>query len=350
MAERPFPDGAPRRRAGRERATDTSPHPAYTDVAAAATRVRGTAARTPLFRCAALDERVGARVYIKPENLQTTGSFKLRGAFNRIASLPAATRDQGVVAYSSGNHAQGVAAAARALGIPAIIVMPEDAPLAKVERTRALGAEIHRHARFFERRERIAADLAATRGATIVPPYDDPMVLAGQGTVGLDIFQDARALGEQLDAVYVCAGGGGLAAGIALAAEGVSPDTALFTCEPHGFDDHARSLALGERVRNEPGATSLCDGLMAPTPGALPFAVAKDRLAGGLAVSEDEICAAVACAFTTLKQVVEPSGAPALAAALTHGAPRNARAIAVVLTGGNVDPGLYRDLLARGGA
>jgi threonine dehydratase len=320
--------------------------PRYTDVAFAATRLGGVAVRTPLLTSPALDAAVGARVLIKPETLQRTGSFKFRGAYNRLTGLAAAGRRGGVVAYSSGNHAQGVAHAAQLLGIPAVVVMPSDAPRTKVERTRAYGAEIRQYERFFECRERIADEIAAERGATVVKPYDDPSIIAGQGTVGLEMIQQARAAGERLDAVLVCAGGGGLSAGTALACSALSPETAVYTVEPEGHEDHARSLAAGHRVSNANAPASICDALLAPTPGELTFAVNQPRLAGGLAVSDAEVKAAVRTAFATLKLVVEPSGGVALAAAMSGKLPRPAGTIGVVLSGGNVDAATYADIIA----
>ncbi|SDF80503.1 L-threonine ammonia-lyase [Limimonas halophila] len=326
-----------------------APHarlPSYTDVAFAAARLHGAAVRTPLLTNPALNAEVGAKVLIKPETLQRTGSFKFRGAYNRLTELGVTGARGGVVAYSSGNHAQGVAHAAQLLGIPAVVVMPADAPETKVERTRAYGAEIRQYERFFECRERIAEEIAAERGATVVKPYDDPAIIAGQGTVGLEMIQQARAAGERLDTVLVCAGGGGLSAGAALACSALSPATAVYTVEPEGHDDHARSLAAGHRVANADAPPSICDALLAPTPGALTFAVNESRLAGGLAVSDTEVRSAVRTAFASLKLVVEPSGAVALAAALTGKLGQPAGTIGVVLSGGNVDAGAYADTIA----
>jgi len=318
---------------------DTPLPPSYTDVTVAAARLRGVAVRTPLLTNPDLDAAVGARVLLKPETLQRTGSFKFRGAYNRLAGLAGA--GGGVVAYSSGNHAQGVAQAAQLLGMPAIMVMPADAPETKVARTRALGAEVRRYERFFECREAIAAEIAAERGATIVKPYDDPAIIAGQGTVGLELLQQAHAMGEHLDAVLVCAGGGGLAAGTTLACSALSPHTSVHTVEPAGHDDHARSLRSGHRVTNTDGPPSICDALLAPTPGALTFAVNRHRLAGGLAVTDPEVREAVRTAFASLKLVVEPSGAVALAAALHRRLPGKPATIGVVLSGGNVNPATH---------
>lgn len=329
-------------------AADPQRMPGYTDVAQAATRLRGVAVRTPLLTSPELDAHLGARVLVKPETLQRTGSFKFRGAYNRLSTLREGGAPGGVVAYSSGNHALGIAHAARLLGLPAIVVMPADAPETKREQTRAQGAEIRQYERFFACRERIAAELAAERGATVVKPYDDPAIIAGQGTVGLELLQQAHEAGENLDAILVCAGGGGLAAGAALACSALSPKTAVFTVEPAGHDDHARSLAAGRRVSNDTATEpSICDALLAPTPGELTFAVNRDRLAGGLSVSDSAVCQAVRFAFESLKLVVEPSGAVALAAALREEIPSRPATIGVILSGANVDPEAHADLVSR---
>ena len=316
------------------------------EVRAAAARIAGVAVRTPLLECAALDAHSGGRIFIKPEVLQRTGSFKFRGAWNRLSQLSASERRGGVVAWSSGNHAQGVAAAARMLGVPALIVMPSDAPRLKIERTRGFGAEIVLYDRLTEMREEIGARIAAERGAVVVRPYDDPGIIAGQGTVGIEIAEEASRLGVALDAVLVPAGGGGLAAGTALALGAAMPDAKVWCVEPQGFDDHARSLAAGRRLGNEAGATSFCDALLAPMPGELTFAINAAHLAGGLAVSDAEVAAAMRFAFEELKLVVEPGGAVALAAVLAGRYDAKGRSVALVLSGGNADPAAYARVLA----
>jgi threonine dehydratase len=320
--------------------------PTFADVEAAAARLAGWAVVTPLLEFPALDERVGGRVLIKPEVLQRTGSFKFRGAYNKIRQLPEAKRPAGVIAYSSGNHAQGVAAAARLLGVPATIVMPADAPAIKIENTRGHGAEVLLYDRYRDAREEVAARLVAERGASLVRPYDDPDIIAGQGTCGLEIARQAAALGQRLDAVLVCCGGGGLTAGVALALAELSPGTAIHTVEPAGFDDTARSLAAGRRVTNDPRASSICDALLAPTPGELTFAINRERVTGGLAVTEDETRAAMAYAFRHLKLVVEPGGAVALAAVLAGKIKTRGRTLALTLSGGNVDPDVFASVIA----
>lgn len=320
--------------------------PTFTDVTAAAKRLQGLAVRTPLLESPALNERVGGRVLLKAETLQRTGSFKFRGAYNRISQIPEAARAAGVVAYSSGNHAQGVAAAAALLGLPATIIMPSDAPAMKLANTRAYGAEIIPYERDSGFREDLAAEIAEKRGATIVPPYDDADVMAGQGTCGLEIAEQAAALGAQLDALLVCCGGGGLTAGCALAVAEQSPKTAIYTVEPKDFDDTRRSLAGGERVSNVEGGQSICDAMLTPTPGRLTFSINRRLATGGLAVSDAEVAEAMAFAYRTLKLVVEPGGAVALAAVLAKHLDARGKTVAVVLSGGNVDPQAYAEILA----
>lgn len=313
----------------------------FADIEAAAGRLAGKAVLTPLLENRQFNERVGGRVLLKPETLQVSGSFKFRGAYNRLSQLDAAQRRAGVVAWSSGNHAQGVAAAAAMLGVHATIVMPEDAPALKIANTRGYGAEVRLYDRWRESREEIAQGLAAERGAVAVPPYDDPHIIAGQGTAGLELARQAEALGAPLDAVLAPCSGGGLIAGVATAVKHLSPRTEIHSVEPAGLDDLARSLAVGERVRNAPDARSFCDALMAPTPGELTFPIHRALLAGGLSVTDAEVAQAMAYAFSVLKLVVEPGGAVALAAVLTGKLPTAGRAIAVVLSGGNVDPGTF---------
>ncbi len=315
--------------------------PVFADVEDAALRLRGLAVETPLLRADALDAACGARVWVKAEPLQRTGSFKFRGAYNRLSRLSGEQRRMGVVAFSSGNHAQGVAEAARLVGCPALIVMPSDAPRVKVEATRGLGAEVVFYDRFTESREAISARLADERGAVLVPSFDDPHIMAGQGTAGLEAARQLEAAGARADLAYMCVSGGGLVAGVALALEALSPSTAVWAAEPAGFDDHARSLAAGRRVRAEPGARSICDALLSPQPGELTWAVNGRLLKGGAVVSDDEALAAMAFAFRHLKLVVEPGGAVALAAALQRRPEAQGRTVLVVASGGNVDPELF---------
>jgi threonine dehydratase len=320
--------------------------PGFDDVRAAARRLEGHARRTPLLADTALDRLTGGRILLKLETLQHTGSFKFRGAWNRLVQLTATERGAGVVAFSSGNHAQGVAEAARRLGIHATIVMPSDAPRVKLQNTRDMGAEIVEYDRVHESREQIAATLAAERGATLVPSYDDPDIIAGQGTAGLEIAEQAAELGLTLDDVVVCCSGGGLTAGIAIAIAELAPKASVWTAEPEAYDDHRRSLAAGRRQRNETGAPqSFCDALLAPIPGELTFAINQPLLRGGLAVSDDEVRQAIVFAARTLKLVVEPGGAVALAAVLAGKLNVSGRTVAVTLSGGNIEDALLAELL-----
>jgi threonine dehydratase len=321
--------------------------PRFEDIAAAARRLAGHAVPTPLLESPALNARLGGRLLVKAEPLQRTGSFKFRGAFNALSQLDPQQRDAGVVAYSSGNHAQGVAAAAQLLGIRATIVMPADAPAIKVANTRGWGAEVVLYDRLAEDREAIARRIAAERGAAIIAPFDDARVMSGQGTVGIEIAQQARALGIRLDAVVVPCGGGGLTAGCALALGALCPGIAVHTAEPQGFDDTRRSLLAGERIANEPGARSICDALQVPMPGKLTFEINRRLVAGGIAVSDDEVLDAMAMAFAELKLVVEPGGATALAALLSGKLEAKGRAVAVVASGGNVDAATFTRALAQ---
>ena len=320
--------------------------PDFSDVRAAAKRIAGHARRTPLLAGTPLDELTGGRILLKLETLQHTGSFKFRGAWNRLAQLNEQQRAAGVVAFSSGNHAQGVAEAARRLGMRATIVMPSDAPRVKMQNTINMGAEVVQYDRAHESRERIAAKLAEERGATLVPSFDDPDIIAGQGTVGLEIAEQAAELGLVLDDVVVCCSGGGLTAGIALAMAQLAPQAAIWTAEPEAYDDHRRSLATGRRQRNEPGLPpSICDALLAPMPGELTFAINQPLLRGGLTASDDEIRHAIAFAARELKLVVEPGGAVALACVLAGKLGMRDRTVAVTLSGGNIDDALLAEIL-----
>ncbi|MEC3948882.1 threonine ammonia-lyase [Sphingobium sp. HWE2-09] len=326
---------------------DHSPVITIDDIIDAARRIAPAAVRTPLLENAALNDRCGRRVLLKFEGAQHTGSFKFRGAYNRLVQLDARERAAGVVAWSSGNHAQGVAAAAKRLGIAATIVMPTDAPAIKIANTRALGAEIVTYDRYTQSREQIAITLSQERGATLVPSFDDPWVIAGQGTVGLEILEQAAEAGADVGQILICCGGGGLTAGIATAVKARAPDVALYAVEPAGFDDTARSLASGVREDISPDARSICDALMAPSPGAMTFPINQSLLSGGLIVTDDQVRDAMRFAFSTLKLVVEPGGAVALAAMLSGLAPPCEGASVVILSGSNVDPALYAAIIGE---
>ncbi len=315
--------------------------PTYEDVLDAAGRLEGYTVKTPLIRSDVLDAAVGARVFIKAECLQRTGSFKFRGAYNRLCRLNADELTRGVVAFSSGNHAQGVASTAGLMGTPAVIVMPADAPKAKIEGTRALGGEVVLYDRRTQSREAIAAEIGRERRAVVVPAFEDFHVIAGQGTVGLEAAEQLRALGERADLLLAPASGGGLIGGIGLAFGALSPLTRLYAVEPEAYNDHALSLAAGRPVTVTPSEPSLLDALMAPAPGEMTFALNGKRLSGALGVSDDEALAAMAFAFRHLKLVLEPGGAAALAAVLAGKADMAGQTVLVVASGGNVDAEIY---------
>jgi threonine dehydratase len=321
-----------------------------TDIAlieAAATRLAGRARITPLLSSPTLDALAGRRLWVKAECLQHTGSFKFRGGWSAVSALPAETRARGVIAFSSGNHAQGVALAARLHGLPAVIVMPADAPAPKIDATRRLSAEVILYDRSRDDREAIGQTLAATRGLTLIRPFDDPQVIAGQGTTGLEIAAQAAAEGIATADVVTCCGGGGLAAGIALALQARAPGLRVRTAEPAGFDDMARSLATGQPQTNPATTGSICDAILTPAPGTLTLPILA-RLAGpGLTVTDDQALAAMALAFAHLRIVLEPGGAVALAAALFHPQSFDGPDVIAVASGGNVDPALFATALAR---
>ncbi len=320
--------------------------PTISDIHAAAARLSGVALRTPLLRSAQLDSITGARVFVKAECLQLTGSFKFRGAYNTASALPPERRSAGLVACSSGNHAQGVAEAARLLGMKSVIVMPLDAPQLKIDRTRRSGAQVILCDRETEDRDAIAARIVEETGAYFVHPYENPFVIAGQGTAGLEACADLHAQGATIDRVIVCCGGGGLTAGTALAVHEHFANAKIHSAEPAGFDDYARSLAKGERVGNERLGGSACDALLTPKPGELSFAINRNRLSTGFSVSDEEAFAAMRFAFNELKIVLEPGGAVSLAALLQQGRAFAGETVLIVASGGNVDAQLFSKALA----
>lgn len=334
------------RRYGSDMNIETRTLPTIADVEAAAKRIAGVAVRTPLINAPVLDARLNARVFLKAETLQRVGAFKFRGAYNKISSIPQDKRAGGVVAYSSGNHAQGVAAAAQLFNMPAVIVMPSDAPLAKRQRTAGYGAEIVLYDRDKEDRAAIARGIADKRGAVLVPPYDDPYIIAGQGTAGLEIVEDLAKLGLKPEIVIVGASGGGLAAGVALAIKSKVPEAVFYTAEPEGFDDTARSFRSGKRESNTRMSGTICDALMTPTPGELTFPITSKLIGQGVSASDEEVGKAVAFAFHELKLVVEPGGAIGLAALLAGKLEIKGKVVVAILSGGNIDPDLLCRLIA----
>jgi len=315
-------------------------------IRAAQTRLHGQARVTPLLWAPGLDAIAGRRVLVKAECLQLTGSFKFRGAWSAVSALPDAIRARGVIAFSSGNHAQGVALAAALHGVAALIIMPADAPAAKIDGTRALGAQVIAYDRATEDRDALGARLAAERGLSLIKPFDDAQVIAGQGTAGLEIAAQAAAFGVAQADVLVCCGGGGLSAGIALALADAAPGLRVRTVEPVGFDDMARSLASGVAQRNAAATGSVCDAILTPAPGLLTLPILSALAGPGLSVTDDQALAAMAAAFRHLRIVLEPGGAVALAAALWHGDAIAGDAVIAVASGGNVDPGTFARALA----
>ena len=316
-------------------------------IRAAAQRIQGHALRTPLLNSSFLDEIAGRRVWIKPECLQHTGSFKFRGAYSALSALDPGTRAKGVIAFSSGNHAQGVALAAKMHGTSAVIVMPSDAPQLKIINTRAYGAEVVLYDRETESRDEIGGSLSEERGLTLVKPFDQPQVIAGQGTTGLEIAEDANAMGIKNADVIVCCGGGGLTAGIALALEADAPTLCVRPAEPAGFDDVARSLIAGQIESNATKSGSICDAIITQQPGDITWPILKRLCGPALVISDDEALDAMAQAFLRLKLVAEPGGAAGLAAALYRRDEIESDNVIVTISGGNVDPAMFTRALER---
>ena len=311
----------------------------FEDVLDAAERLRGVANPTPVLQSRTLNEITGRNVYLKCENFQRAGAFKFRGAYNAISRLDEEARTRGVVAYSSGNHAQGIALSARLLGVPAVIVMPDDAPQVKVDATRGYGAEIV----FFDRQKVDGADyqhvVAAERGSVVIPPYDNPYIMAGQGTAALELLKTA----PEIDTLVVPIGGGGLIAGCAVAAKGFRPSIRIYGVETVGADDTKLSLAKGERVTVPPPET-IADGTRSQTPGELTFPVMQALLEDVLIVSDEQVLDALRFVVTRMKIVIEPSGAVPVAAAMAGLLPDDARNVGIVISGGNIDPSVLASL------
>lgn len=321
--------------------------PSVADIADAARLIESVAVRTPLVYVSALESTGAARVFLKPEILQRTGSFKFRGAYNTIARIPPEKRAAGVVAFSSGNHAQGVAAAAKLMGMKATIVMPADAPLIKRENTKKLGAEVVLYDRDKEDREQIGRRICGERGATLVPPYDHPHVIAGQGTIGLEICDDLKKLGLAPDIVMSPASGGGLIAGVSLAVKDRCPQARIIAVEPEGFDDTGRSLKSGNREKNAKMSGSICDALLTAEPGLITFEINKRLLDGAVSVNDDEVRTTIAFAARKLGLVAEPGGIVTLAALLHGRVDVEGKNVVLVLSGGNIDPAIYAQALGE---
>jgi threonine dehydratase len=324
--------------------TATTP-PGINDIRHAAKRLSGLIVETPLLESQDFNKRFGARILFKPETLQRTGSFKFRGAYNKLSSLSPEQRSRGVVAFSSGNHAQGVAASAAMFGINAVIAMPADAPAMKVDNVRKMGAEVISFDRFRDDRMTVVRPYME-RGMALVPPFDDPAIIAGQGTIGLELMAQAKTLGVSLDAIVIPCGGGGLSSGISIAVKDASPGTAVWAAEPEHFDDTRRSLAKGARVSNEPGHDSICDAILTAEPGAITFEINRRNLAGSIAVSDTATRQAMRDAMAFLKLVVEPGGCVALAALSSGEIELSGKCVVVVLSGGNVDFSTYAAIMA----
>jgi threonine dehydratase len=319
--------------------------PTVEDVRRAASCLEGKAYKTPLLESPLLNEKLGCRLLVKPETLQRTGSFKFRGAYNKIFHIPVNKRKNGIVAFSSGNHAQGVAAAAKIFGIETQIIMPKDAPAIKVANTRSYGAQVLFYDRFKEDRSIIGEKLVKENGATLVHPYDDFMIVAGQGTVGLEVARQAQAMDANLNAFLAPCGGGGLISGCALALETESPETEIYSVEPVGFEDTALSVAAGERLVGKRYRKSICDALLSPKSGKITYEINARLLKSGLTINDETVIKAMKVAFNYFKLVVEPGGAAALAAVLSEKYKANGKTVAVVLSGGNVDAKVYRKAL-----
>lgn len=321
--------------------------PSLASVQDAAQQISAVVVKTPLLESPALNAKLGGRLLIKAECLQRTGSFKFRGAYNTISRLSEEERQKGVFAYSSGNHAQGIAHAAQILGVAATILMPADSPKMKIENTRGYGAEVITYDRYSDSREEIGTRICDESGKILIKPYDNYYVISGQGTVGLEIVRQLAQRDISADYVLAPCGGGGLMSGLSMAIKDASPRTDLYSVEPEGFEDTMRSLALGRRVSNMPGAESFCDAIVTPTPGEITFPLLKANLKAGLAVSDAEVAHGIRTAFSAFKLVVEPGGAVAIAAILAGKLDMTDKVAVAVASGGNIDAPLYADILSE---
>lgn len=327
----------------------SAPTPSFRGVMTAVERLKGRALATPLLENTELNALTGGRVLLKAETLQHCGSFKFRGAYNRLSQLSPEERRRGVLAWSSGNHAQGVARAGKILGVHAVIVMPKDAPAIKAERVRADGAEIVTYDRYTEDREAIGRRIAAERGLALAPSYDDVDIIEGQGTLAAEAVRQAKELGAAFDRFILPCGGGGMTAGCALALEALSPKTETWIAEPEHYDETWASIVSGEKRRADSTKKTLCDAIATPAPGDLTLPVMRRLVRGGATVTDEDVSAAIAFAFKYLKLVVEPGGAAALAAVLTGAVDAKGKTVGVVLSGGNIDPGLFVEILGGKG-
>ncbi len=316
-------------------------------VRAAAKRIAGSVIKTPLLENEWLNERAGGRVLLKAETLQHCGSFKFRGAMNRLSMLTPEERKRGVLAWSSGNHAQGIARAARLFASPATIVMPKDAPALKVAQVKAYGGEIVFFDRYTQDREAIGRKIAAERGLALAPSYDHVDVIEGQGTLAIEAVEQAQAVGAAFDVFIICCGGGGMTSGCATILEEISPATEVFIAEPEGFDETWASITAGRKLKADISRKTLCDALATPSPGDITFPIMQRLVRGGFSISDDEVSETIAWAFKYLKLVLEPGGAAALAAVFHRKIRAEGRTIGLTLSGGNIDPSLFATILGR---
>ena len=321
--------------------------PTVMDIKAAADRLKGKVMHTPILESTQINEQLGFRLLLKAESLQRTGSFKFRGAYNKISQIPIDKRSKGVIAYSSGNHAQGVAASAKLFGLPSTIVMPSDAPNIKIENTIGYGADVVYYDRKNDNRIEIADRISNETGGLIIPPYDDPDIITGQGTIALEVIEQIKKLGTKLDILIGPSSGGGMMSGCSLVINKHNPAVRLYCVEPEYYDDIGRSLEIGRRVRVQTKKQSICDALLVETPGELTFQILNKLNVKGLVCSEEDTLNAMLVAFKVFKIVLEPSGAISLAAALINKESMKGKTVLVICTGGNVDPTFFNNVLAQ---